>query len=64
MVKVHPIYKELRDTHRQILSAWRDIGLRGQPVYGGEELAKEKDLKKGDSTLYSRMMKSSQGGRR
>ena len=65
LVKMHPIYKELRDTHRSILNAWRDIGLRGSPQYAGDDLGEpKKDPKKGDASLYSRMMKSSQGGRK
>ena len=57
VVTVHPIIKELRETHRRIVGMWGEIGLEYGPI--AEELEKIKpDLKKGDRTLYKRMMAS------
>jgi hypothetical protein len=56
-VSVHPVIKELRETHRRITSTWKEIGLDFGDV--AQQLARvEPDLKRGDNTLYSRMMAS------
>jgi len=56
-VLMHPVIKELRETHRRIVAMWSEIGLNYKVV--AEEMGKIKpDLKKGDRTLYSRMMAS------
>jgi len=62
-VKIHPVYKELRETHRSILNTWKELGL-GPPISDKEVVEEAGDMKKGDPSLYSRMMESSQGGKR
>ena len=56
-ISIHPVLKEIRETHRRILATWNELGLKSTTAR--KELENlEPDFKKGDSTLYSRMMAS------
>ena len=54
---MHPVIKELRETHKRIVSMWAEIGLDYNKVEDGIKRT-EPDLKKGDRTLYRRLMAS------